>query len=175
MGPAVGFPRRDLSWLATLARGPHPRLKLLSAHLYPYNACALPTSSQYPTIARLLSPAATGRLPSLLAGAVRVARAAGLPLRLTELNSVSCGGRPGVSDAFATALWAPDALFEVLRAGVAGVNVHVRPDKINGAFAITGHGLIARPLLYGLILFARTLGPDAACCRCASPLSAGTT
>ncbi len=160
-GPAVGFPRRDLNWLATLARGPHPRLGLLSAHLYPYNACALPSSSQYPTIARLLSSGATSRLPRLLAGAVRVARAAGLPLRLTELNSVSCGGRPGVSDAFATALWAPDALFEVLRTGVAGVNVHVRPDKTNGAFGITGRGLIARPLLYGLILFARTLGRDA--------------
>ncbi len=161
VGPAVAFPRSDLGWLATLAQGPHPRLRLLSAHLYPYNACARPTSSQYPTVARLLSPAATSRLPSLVAGAVRVARAAGLPLRLTELNSVSCGGRPGVSNTFATGLWAPDALFEVLRAGVAGVNVHVRPDKINGAFAITDRGLIARPLLYGLILFARTLGPDA--------------
>ena len=40
-------------------------------------------------------------------------------------------------------------------------NVHVREVAINGAFALTGHGLIARPLLYGLILVARTLGPDA--------------
>jgi hypothetical protein len=34
-----------------------------------------------------------------------------------------------VSDTFATALWAPDALFELLRAGIDGVNVHVRPSR----------------------------------------------
>ena len=66
-----------------------------------------------------------------------------------------------MSDTFATALWAPDALFELLRAGVGGVNVHVRPYPINAAFAVTPRGLRARPLLYGLILFARTLGPGA--------------
>lgn len=66
-----------------------------------------------------------------------------------------------MSDTFATALWAPDALFELLRAGVDGVNVHVRPYTINAAFAVTPRGLGARPLLYGLILFARTLGPGA--------------
>jgi hypothetical protein len=32
---------------------------------------------------------------------------------------------------------------------------------VNAAFALTRPGLAARPLLYGLILFARTLGPDA--------------
>ena len=86
---------------------------------------------------------------------------AGLPLRLTELNSVNCGGRLGVSDAFATALWAPDALFALLRAGVDGVNLHVRADSVNAPFALSAAGLQARPLLYGLILFARALGPRA--------------
>lgn len=96
-----------------------------------------------------------------LTPAVRLAHRAGLPFRLTELNSVTCGGVEGVSDTFATALWAPDTLFELLRAGVDGVNVHVRPYTINAAFAVTPRGLRARPLLYGLILFARTLGPGA--------------
>ena len=45
--------------------------------------------------------------------------------------------------------------------GVNGVNVHVREDAINGAFALRDRGLIARPLLYGMILFDRTLGPGA--------------
>ena len=78
------------------------------------------------------------------------AHRAGLPFRLTEVNSVTCGGVPGVSDTFATALWAPDTLFELLRAGVDGVNVHVRTDAINAAFAFKRSGLVARPLLYGL-------------------------
>lgn len=70
-------------------------------------------------------------------------------------------GSPGISDAFATALWAPDILFELLQAGVDGVNVHVRARAINAPFTLSKRGLVARPLLYGLILFARTLGPGA--------------
>ncbi len=100
-------------------------------------------------------------MASTLSGVVHVAHRARLPLRLTEMNSVTCDGRPGVSDSFATALWAPDALFELLRAGVDGVNVHLHADAINAAFLLRGNGLRARPLLYGLIMFARTLGPGA--------------
>jgi hypothetical protein len=93
--------------------------------------------------------------------AVGLAHRAGLPFRLTELNSVTCGGLRGVSNTFATALWAPDALFELLRAGVNGVNLHVREYAINAPFTLTAGGLRANPLLYGLMLFSRTLGPDA--------------
>ena len=161
VAPALAYPGTDVGWISTLLAGPHRELGIVSAHLYPYSACAKPGSPDYPTIARLLSAAAATGLAKLIGRMARIVHRARLPLRVTELNSVSCGGRAGVSDAFATALWAPDALFELLQAGADGVNVHVRADAINGAFALTGRGLIARPLFYGLILFARTLGPDA--------------
>ena len=161
VGPALAYPRTDTGWISTLLDGPHPRLGILSAHLYPYSACAHPGSPGYPTIARLLSEQSTAGQVGQIRPALALAHRAGLPFRVTELNSVACGGLAGVSNAFVTALWAPDMLFELLRAGVDGVNVHIRADAINGAFAITGDGLVARPLLYGLILVARTLGPDA--------------
>jgi len=161
VGPAVGYPLLDASWISKLLDGPHPRLGIVSAHIYPYTACAKPGSPNYPTVDRLLSEHASAGLARLIAPAAELAGRAGLALRVTELNSVSCGGRPGVSDSFASALWAPDALFELLRAGVAGVNIHVRAEAVNGAFALTNHGLLARPLLYGLTLFARTLGSGA--------------
>ena len=66
---------------------------------------------------------------------------------MTELNSVNCGGRPGVSNTFATALWAPDALFALLRAGVDGINLHVRANTINAPFALTSAGLSRRPIV----------------------------
>jgi hypothetical protein len=93
--------------------------------------------------------------------AVLLAHHAGFPFRLTELNSVTCGGKPGVSNTFATALWAPDALFELMRAGVNGVNVHVRAYAVNGAFGLGPGRIVPHPLLYGLILFTRMLGPHA--------------
>jgi len=161
IGPAVANPSRDLNWIRRLIAAPHPGLGTLSGHRYPFSACAKRSSRSYPTIARLLSERASAGMAHSVKAAVLLAHRAGLPFRLTELNSVTCGGRPGVSDSFATALWAPDALFELLRTGVDGVNVHVRNNAINAAFTLSGRGLRARPLLYGLILFARTLGADA--------------
>jgi hypothetical protein len=58
-------------------------------------------------------------------------------------------------------VWAPDAIFGLLAAGVDGVNIHVRADAINAPFILGHAGLTARPLLYGLAIFTRTLGPGA--------------
>jgi len=162
IGPAVAHPRISLKWIKTLIADERPDLGAVSAHLYPYSACVKhPSNSSYPTVARLLSWQAVGPLAKDVAGAVRVAHDAGLKFHLTELNSVTCGGKAGVSNTFATALWAPDALFTLMRAGVDGVNLHVRYYAINAPFSLTRRGLTPRPLLYGLIMFARTLGPDA--------------
>ncbi|MGH2873008.1 MAG: hypothetical protein ACRDL5_11180, partial [Solirubrobacteraceae bacterium] len=159
-GPALADPLVHASWLPAVLATTPGALHLLTIHRYPYTGCRhLSRAANYATIARLLSPAATTGMASALRRDVAVAQRAGLPLRMTELNSVNCGGRPGVSDSFATALWAPDALFALARVGIDGVNVHVRADAINAAFAIGPRGLDARPLLYGLILFARALGP----------------
>jgi hypothetical protein len=158
--PVLAYPVAHLDWIASMLAIPHPGLGLVTAHEYPYSACAPPMSASYPTITRLLSTNATAGMAESLRPAIALAHGAGYPFRLTELNSVTCGGVAGVSDTFATALWAPDALFELARAGADGVNVHVRAYAVNAAFAMTTHGVVARPLLYGLILFARTLGPD---------------
>jgi Glycosyl hydrolase family 79 C-terminal beta domain len=157
-GPALANPDTDSHWVSSLLDSDRRVVGLVTVHRYPYSACAEPRSSGFPTISRLLSARASVGMARSLRPTVRIAHAAGLALRVTELNSVTCGGRAGVSNTFATALWAPDALFELLRNGVDGVNVHVRADAINAPFAITGGGLTARPLLYGLILFVRTLG-----------------
>jgi hypothetical protein len=160
VGPAVAHPDRNVDWFSRLIAHGHGALGIASAHRYPLSACVNRTSSRYPTVTRLLGENASAGPARTVAAAVRLAHRARLPFRLTELNSVTCGGRRGVSDTFATALWAPDALFELLRAGVDGVNVHVREDTINAPFTLTKRGLQARPLLYGLILFAQTLGRD---------------
>ncbi len=160
-GPALANPGADRRWISTLLAGPHPGLRVVSGHRYPYSACAFPGSRVYPTIDRLLSENATARMAQTVKPAVRLADQAGLRFRLTELNSITCGGLPGVSDTFATALWAPDAVFELARTGAVGINLHAREHAINDPFTFDARGLLTRPLLYGLILFARTLGPDA--------------
>jgi glycosyl hydrolase family 79 len=161
LGPAVAYPVINVDWVSALLEGQHPGLRTVSAHMYPYSNCAKLSSPSYPTIARLLSERATAGVATRLGPAVRLAHREGLPFRLTELNSVTCGGTPGVSNTLATALWAPDALFELMRAGVDGVNVHVRAYAVNAAFGLNRHGMVAHPLMYGLLLFTRMLGPGA--------------
>lgn len=159
-GPALAEPRLNLNWVSRLLAAPHPALSAVTVHRYPYSACLPPSDPAYPTIARVLSEKATAGMAQTVLGAVRAAHRAGLPLRLSELNSVTCGGLAGLSNTFATALWAPDALFELLQAGVSAVSVHVRAEAINAAFSLRRHGLYARPLLYGMVMFNRMLGPD---------------
>ena len=161
VGPALANPQTNFNWLAGLITGAHPGLGLVSAHRYPYSACVRRSSRAYPSIAKVLSENASVGVARSVAPSVQLAERSGLPFRLTELNSVTCGGVPGISDAFATALWAPDTLFELMKAGVDGANVHVRAYAVNAAFALKQSGFHARPLMYGLILFTRTIGPGA--------------
>jgi hypothetical protein len=162
VGPAVAHPRTGLPFISSLIGAERPEFGMVTGHLYPYSECVKNRkSSGYPTVARVLSRHATSAFATGLASAVALAHQAGLKFRLTEFNSVTCGGKAGVSNTFATALWAPDALFTAMRAGVDGANLHVRDNTFNAAFTINRNGLSPRPLLYGLLMFTRTLGPDA--------------
>jgi hypothetical protein len=160
LGPALANPDRDVGWISALLAHAHPRLGEITIHKYPYTACSRPGRPAFPTINKLLSEHASAGAAQTIRPAVAVGHLAGLPVRLTELNSIGCGGVAGVSNTFATALWAADSLFELLRAGVVGVDVHVRWYSINTPFVFDVRGVQARPLLYGLILFRRMLGPN---------------
>ena len=93
-------------------------------------------------------------------GAVEFAHANHTQLRLTEINSISCGGKSGSANSFATALWAPDVLFELVNAGVDGINWHIRPSTLNAPFNLDQGKLVPLPELYGLAVFAQmTHGP----------------
>jgi len=75
------------------------------------------------------------------------------------MNSVSCGTAPGVANAFGSALWALDAVFQMARVGVDGVNIHTYPDAPYELFTFTHRdgkwsGSVA-PEYYGLLMFAQ--------------------
>jgi hypothetical protein len=161
MGPALAFPQQGLSWIKALAEPPDRGLGAITMHEYPFGDCGDPTGPVYPSVAGLLNRKAVLSVFSSLRLDALQAQWERLPLRVTEFNSVTCGGVAGVSDSFATALWAPGALFEMLSAGVASADLHLRTTPINAPFVYDNGGVDVRPLLYGLILFQRMLGPDA--------------
>jgi hypothetical protein len=95
-------------------------------------------------------------------------------LRVDELNAVTCGGQPGVSNTFAAALWTLDTQFSLAAAGADAVDVHVHPQApANQLFTFTRrHGRwigSVRPQYYGLLMFARAAAPGARLLRVVVP------
>lgn len=71
LAPALANPGRDAKWIATLLASPHPGLRVITGHRYPYSACAFPGSPEFPTIDRLLSENATAGMAQSLRPAIR--------------------------------------------------------------------------------------------------------
>jgi hypothetical protein len=156
--PSTGAP----SWWARLGRlaVAEPRTGVATVHRYPMNRCfTAPGSPQYPTIPNLLARESSTGLAESVASVTRTAHAHGLSLRVDEFNSVSCSGKRGVSDTFASALWALDASFAMARVGVDGVNVHTFPGGIYQPFRLRqvngGWRAGVSPEYYGLMMFAQ--------------------
>jgi len=163
-GPALGASK----WMQDLGSflSSQPRLGVVTLHRYPLQLCYTSTKSlKHPTLDHLMNPAATTGLADDFAGDVASAHAHRLPLRIDEINSVSCGADRAVSYTFASSLWAVDAMFELARVGVDGVNLHTFPGAGYELFKLTmanGHWQAAvSPEYYGLLMFAAAAPPGA--------------
>ena len=75
------------------------------------------------------------------------------------MNSVSCGTANGVANVFGSALWSLDALFQMARVGVDGVNIHTAPTYPDRLFVAKKVHHVWRaavePEYYGLMMFAQ--------------------
>lgn len=129
----------------------HPEVVLLTSHYYAMGPAGSPKS----TLEKLLDP--DPKLASDLVTIMDAAHGAHLPYRMSEGNSCWDGGKPGVSDTLASALWCADMMLQFAAAGAVGVNLH---GGGNGFYtAIAGGpsaGFTKRPEYYG-IQFAQQL------------------
>jgi hypothetical protein len=75
-------------------------------------------------VSELLSPVVREDENSMFSSLGAIQRSSAIPLRLDETNDISCKGRPGVSNSFASALWATDYLARALAAGIRGLDFH---------------------------------------------------
>jgi hypothetical protein len=175
--PLVGPASGAVPWISGLERFlvANPRVQIATFHRYPLHRCFTARSSpDYPTIANLLAPVAASGPATSLQSAAAVAHARGISFRVDELNSVSCAGKRGVSDTFASALWSLDTLFQSVRAGVDGVNIHTFKNAVYEPFGFRRsagrwHAQV-KPLYYGLLTFARAAPPGSRLLPTFSPL-----
>ena len=150
-GPDTAY-RTD--WLTAFAREREADPVLLSQHYYADG----PARSPSVTIARLLN--SDGRLARTLRPCQQAGRSSRLPFRLTEANSCYDGGKRGVSDTLASALWGTNFLFQLAAAGGVGVNFHGGAGGAYTPLALTdkaGNEYGPRPLYYGMLLFAQSV------------------
>jgi hypothetical protein len=172
-GPDVGA---SSDWITSfISEAPEKlgsRVVAVTGHYYAEG----PPDNPSVTISRLLRPDAKGLRRAK--ATVDAAAQNHLVYRMTEGNSCYRGGKPGLSDAFASALWAADYMLSLAAAGGAGVNFHggsaqmlrkslgnhmpgaaqtqsvQRPSTQGGFYTpIAGEpatGFIARPVFYGM-------------------------
>jgi hypothetical protein len=157
-GPAAGSPK----WFPDLGRflSAHPRVAVATLHRYPLQVCGVSRGQpNYPTLSNLLSDRASRALANSVESSVKVSHARGVPLRIDEMNTISCGTDDAVGKSFASALWSLDALFEMARVGLDGVNIHTYPGATYELFTFSRvHGqwrAVVEPEYYGLLMFAQ--------------------
>ena len=161
--PGAPFAGPDLAgaadWMPRFARDEGVDIALLSAHHY-VSGQALPNATQDFLLAE------DKKYVGSLATFREAAKAAAKPWRMTETNSFYGGGKEGVSDTFAAALWVLDYLFVLMNYGCAGNNMETGVNHLGrisyytpiGGDRIGQYG--AAPEYYGLLAFAQAGGGE---------------
>jgi hypothetical protein len=127
----------------------HPDVILLSCHYYAMG----PAGSPDATLAQLFDPdpkLTTMHLHNLptVEAAIKTAK---LPFRMSEGNSCWDGGKPGVSDTLASALWCAEAMLRFASYGWVGVNMHGGGNGFYTPIAgAPSTGLTKRPEYFGM-------------------------
>jgi hypothetical protein len=149
-GPDTAY---NNEWLVPFAKQFKREAAFLSQHYYAEG----PPTDPSMTIERLLRP--SPRLQDEFVGMKTTMQESGLPFRLAETNSCYQGGKAGVSDTFASALWAADLMYQLAAAGGEGINFHGGGYGWYTPIAGTQeNGFLARPIYYSMLLFAQA-GP----------------
>jgi hypothetical protein len=127
--PAAKFGMPDVasnaSWLTEIADQwpsiqPPPHVTTVTHHYY----FGGPATNPDVNIPNLLKPATMQKVQNTANIATAAAGKMGARVRMTEGNTCYRGGKPGVSDVFAAALWAADYSLLLASNNYSGVNLH---------------------------------------------------
>jgi hypothetical protein len=170
-GPATGAD----SWIAGLGQllAANPRLRLATFHAYALDPrgeafrghdCSTAIGEPaHPSVTALLNSYATQTLVHGALPYIAIAHSHGIPFRIDEMNAITCAGARGVSNTSAAALWVLDELFQLVRAGVNGVNIHTWRGSAGKLFDMHyRHGRwvgTVQPEYYGMLMFVKAAPP----------------
>ncbi len=126
-GAQFGMPdvASKVAWLTEIAdlwpaiQNP-PKVTTLTHHYY----FGGPATNPEVNIPNLLKPATMAKVQKTCDTATAAATKVGARVRMTEGNTCYRGGKPGISDVFAAALWAADYSLTLASNNYSGINLH---------------------------------------------------
>jgi len=155
--PGVPFAGPDAAsrtdWVERFAADEAKDLRLLTRHHYSQG----PPENPRTTIEDLLAPRPS--FVSMLHRIQKASAACGVPYRFCEVNSCFHGGKPRVSDTFASALWVLDLMHTLAAHDCCGINIETGVNQLNFVshyspiYPIENGGYVARPIYYGMLAF----------------------
>ena len=158
--PDIRFAGPDIAvqtdWVVDFARDEGKDLVLLTHHYY--------REGQNPASSAEKLLHSDPKLAPMLAKLNQASRSSKVPYRICETNSFSGGGKVGVSDTFAAAVWVLEFMFTLASAGCAGINIETGVNQLGfiSSYSPIGddeHGRYwAAPEYYGMLAFAQS-GP----------------
>ncbi len=151
-GPAI---TKSTKWMPLFMADFKDRIVLATSHVYHLSAPETdPKAQRFTSVEKLLGE----KYPDDWIIKLKDATSVGVPYRIGECNTASGGGKRGVSNAFVSALWAVDFMFDVAQAGGQGVNFHGSFTANNYSpivFDKTSSRYVAAPMYYGMLFFSR--------------------
>ena len=151
-GPAV---TKSTNWMPLFMADFKDRVALATSHVYHLSAPETdPKAQRFTSVEKLLGE----KYPEDWIIKLKDATSVGVPYRVGECNTASGGGKRGVSNAFVSALWAIDFMFDVAQAGGQGVNFHGSFTANNYSpivFDKKSSRYVAAPMYYGMLFFSR--------------------
>lgn len=147
----------DVSWVERFAAAAPKSVVMLTGHHY---AEGSPTDPSV-TIEKLLAP--NPNFDRHIEKIEMISRDAQMPYAMAETNSCYNAGKAGVSDVFASALWAADYILQLAQARQRGVYFHGGGTGLYTPIAGgSGNPFAPRPIYYGLLLCRDLLGCEMA-------------
>ncbi|KAG8896304.1 hypothetical protein FRC01_011897 [Tulasnella sp. 417] len=132
---------------------------------YPDNNCASPKVDPQPLFQNYLSHGQVQGLVSPYFAAANTAVAAGKKFMMMETNTASCGGFAGISDSFASALWATDYAMQMAYGNFSygllhfgGQNVYYNPFTPPPTNMTSVRKWNTGPIFYAQLVAAEALG-----------------
>ena len=136
-----------MDWINEFAANENEKVKLIDGHYYLTGPATDPSITYKDILVQ------DNSLPVYLDGIKSASSQYNLPFRITECNNVWGGGKAGVSDVFASTLWALDFMWTAAGHDAQGINFHDGEGIVYSPVSMSAGKAVVHPEYYAMLAF----------------------